>query len=50
LSAVHKGVRWLEVPTRQRPRIAGRSKITGSAVGSVRAGYAMLRTAIGHGG
>ena len=41
-------LRIMEVPVRYHKRI-GRSKISGTLVGSVRAGYAILRTIARHG-
>jgi len=44
LRAHHAGVRTLEVPVPHRARSAGRSKVSGSMVGSVKAGAKMLLT------
>ena len=43
VKAVEAGLRILEVPVRQRPRI-GQSKISGTVVGTLRAGSRMLDT------
>ena len=40
------GVRILEVPVSHTARLAGRSKISGTLLGTVRAGYAFLSTAL----
>lgn len=48
LKAVQHKLRIMEVPVRYHKRI-GRSKISGTLVGSVRAGYAILRTIARHG-
>jgi glycosyltransferase involved in cell wall biosynthesis len=37
-------LRWLEIPVASGPRVSGRSKISGSLVGTVRAGGRMLET------
>jgi glycosyltransferase involved in cell wall biosynthesis len=42
LRAHYAGVRYLEVPVPHRPRQGGRSKVSGSVTGSVRAGGKML--------
>ncbi|MEQ1832815.1 MAG: glycosyltransferase family 2 protein [Candidatus Eisenbacteria bacterium] len=42
--AAHEGVPSVEVPVRYRRRRRGRSKIAGTLVGSVRAGYKILAT------
>ncbi len=47
LKAVQHGLRVMEMPVRYRKRI-GRSKISGTIVGSIRAGYAILRTIARH--
>ena len=47
LKAVQHRLRVMEVPARYRRRI-GRSKISGTLVGSARAGYAILRTIARH--
>ena len=46
VKAAEAGLRVLEVPVRQRDRV-GRSKISGTVVGTFRAGFRMLST-IGH--
>lgn len=46
LRARARGVRILEVPVAHRPRPVGRSKISGSLPGSVRAGLKMLYTVV----
>jgi glycosyltransferase involved in cell wall biosynthesis len=38
--------RIVEVPVAHEPRLAGRSKVSGTLVGSLRAGYGFLRAAI----
>ena len=48
LKAVQHKLRVMELPVRYRRRI-GRSKISGTIIGSVRAGYAILRTIARHG-
>ena len=40
------GARILEVPVSHAPRQAGRSKVSGTVLGTVRAGYAFLSTAL----
>jgi len=40
------GARILEVPVTHAPRVAGRSKVSGTVRGTVRAGYAFLSTAL----
>ncbi len=49
LKAVQYGLRVCEIPVRYRRRI-GKSKISGTVSGSVRAGFAILRTIARHGG
>ncbi len=49
LKAARAGLRIVEVPARYRRRI-GRSKITGTVSGSVRAGIKILSTIAKHGG
>jgi glycosyltransferase involved in cell wall biosynthesis len=49
LKAAQSGLRVLEVPVSYRRRI-GRSKISGTISGSVRAGFTILRTIARHGG
>lgn len=46
VKAAALGARVLEVPVSQSPRLGGRSKVSGSLVGSVRAGSAFLATAL----
>ena len=43
VKAAEAGLRVLELPIRQRPRI-GRSKVSGTLVGALRAGTRMLWT------
>jgi glycosyltransferase involved in cell wall biosynthesis len=50
MRAVHVGLVWREVAVACRPRAAGRSKISGTALGSVRAGCKMLWTVARHAG
>jgi len=38
--------RIIEVPVTHAPRVAGRSKVSGTLVGTVRAGYAFIATAL----
>ncbi|HEV8441664.1 MAG TPA: glycosyltransferase family 2 protein [Methylomirabilota bacterium] len=38
--------RLIEVPVSHEPRLGGRSKVSGTVVGSVRAGYGFLRAAV----
>lgn len=45
-AAAH-GARIVEVPVSHAPRQGGRSKVSGTLVGSVRASYAFLRIALG---
>ena len=40
------GARILEVPVSHTARLAGRSKVSGTLFGTVRAGYAFLSTAL----
>ena len=40
------GARILEVPVSHTPRLAGRSKVSGTVLGTVRAGYSFLSTAL----
>jgi hypothetical protein len=40
------GAGILEVPVSHAPRLAGRSKVSGTLLGSIRAGYAFLTTAL----
>jgi hypothetical protein len=46
IKAAVLGARVLEVPVSHTPRIAGRSKISGTIRGSVRAGYGFLSAAL----
>ena len=46
VKAAARGGRILEVPVSHLPRLAGRSKVSGTVVGSVRAGYAFLAVAL----
>lgn len=46
LRARHRGLRTLEIPLPHTPRQAGRSKISGTLLGSIRAGSTMLRTVV----
>ena len=46
LRARHRGLRTLEMPLPHIPRRAGRSKISGTLLGSIRAGTTMLRTVV----
>ena len=48
LKAAQLGIRTMEVPVRYRRRI-GKSKISGTVGGSLRAGYTILRTIARHG-
>jgi glycosyltransferase involved in cell wall biosynthesis len=48
LKAVQRKLRVVEVPVRYRKRI-GRSKISGTIIGSARAGFTILRTIARHG-
>jgi glycosyltransferase involved in cell wall biosynthesis len=43
--AAARGARMVEVPVSHAPRQAGRSKVSGTLLGSLRAGYAFLVTA-----
>jgi hypothetical protein len=45
-SALIRGYRVLEVPVTSRARTAGVSKVSGNVLASVRAGYALIRTAL----
>jgi len=47
--AVGAGLRIAQVPVSHRPRLAGRSKISGSLTGTVRAGSRILWTAVREG-
>jgi len=44
--AAARGARIVEVAVSQRPRAAGRSKVSGTVVGSLRAGYAFVVIAL----
>ncbi|MGD2147376.1 MAG: glycosyltransferase family 2 protein [Anaerolineae bacterium] len=44
VKAARRGLRIVEVPVRYRPRIGGRSKISGTLKGTVLAAYHILRT------
>lgn len=44
--AAARGARIVEVPVSHRPRVAGRSKVSGTIVGSLRAGYAFFVIAL----
>jgi glycosyltransferase involved in cell wall biosynthesis len=46
VKAAARGARILEVPVSHAPRLAGRSKVSGTLLGTVRAGYAFLSTAL----
>ena len=46
VKAAALGVRILEVPVSHAPRLAGRSKVSGTLLGTVRAGYAFLSIAL----
>ena len=46
VKAAAVGGRIIEVPVSHGPRLAGRSKVSGTLVGSVRAGYGFLRAAL----
>lgn len=46
LRARHRRLRTLEIPLPHTPRRAGRSKISGTLLGSIRAGTTMLRTVL----
>ena len=46
LKAAVVGARILEVPVSHQPRLAGRSKVSGTLLGTVRAGYAFLSVAL----
>lgn len=50
LKALQRGLRVVEVEVGYRRRRAGRSKVSGSLVGSARAGVAIVRVACGLGG
>ncbi len=46
VKAAALGVRIVEVPVTQEARLGGRSKVSGTVVGSLRAGYGFLRAAL----
>lgn len=46
VKAAMRGARLLEVPVSHQPRLAGRSKVSGTLLGTVRAGYAFLAVAL----
>jgi glycosyltransferase involved in cell wall biosynthesis len=46
VKAAALGARIVEVPVSHEPRMAGRSKVSGSLVGSARAAYGFLRAAL----
>jgi len=46
VKAAALGARILEVPVSHAPRLAGRSKVSGTLLGTIRAGYAFLSTAL----
>jgi len=46
VKAAMRGARILEVPVSHAPRLTGRSKVSGTVLGTVRAGYAFLSTAL----
>ncbi len=46
VKAARRGLRICEVPIRYRRRRAGRSKVSGTAIGSLRAGFAILRVVL----
>ena len=48
VKAARMGYRVIEVPVTYRPRLAGRSKVSGTIVGSVKAGYYIIRTVLKH--
>jgi glycosyltransferase involved in cell wall biosynthesis len=47
--AIAMGLRIVELPVSHRPRRAGRSKISGSLMGTMRAGYKILWTSVREG-
>ncbi len=49
IKAQRMGCRIAEVPVHARPRVAGRSKVSGTVRGSVLAGYHILRVILKHG-
>jgi len=46
VKAAALGARIVEVPVTQAPRIGGQSKVSGTMIGSLRAGYGFLRAAL----
>ena len=46
VKAAECGLRWLELPVTSVPRAAGRSKISGSLSGTLRAAGRMLETIV----
>ncbi len=46
VKAAAVGARVVEVPVAQGPRLGGRSKVSGTVIGSVRAGYGFFRAAV----
>ncbi len=46
VKAAALGVRIVEVPVTQEARLGGRSKVSGTVIGSLRAGYGFLRAAL----
>lgn len=46
VKAALRGARICEVPVTHAPRLAGESKVSGTVLGSVRAGYGFLRAAL----
>jgi hypothetical protein len=46
IKAAVLGARILEVPVSHAPRLAGRSKVSGTLRGTVRAGYGFLSVAV----
>lgn len=46
VKAAARGARIVEVPVSHAPRLGGRSKVSGTLIGSLRAGYGFLRAAL----
>ncbi len=46
VKAAALGARIVEVPVSHEPRLGGRSKVSGTVIGSLRAGYGFLRAAL----
>jgi glycosyltransferase involved in cell wall biosynthesis len=46
VEAARRGLRIVEVPVLQRPRLGGRSKVAGTLAGSLRAGWRFLRVSL----